>query len=113
MWPAIVSWLRHIITNGGNSLSSSTLKIVIPMAGYGTRLRPHTWSRPKQLIRMADKMVLDHVLDIFSTLPDPANSEFIFIVGYLGEKIEDHMHRTHPNLNVHYVEQLEMRGQSQ
>jgi glucose-1-phosphate thymidylyltransferase len=93
-------------------LATSTLKIVIPMAGYGTRLRPHTWSRPKQLIRMADKMVIDHVLDTFSTLPDPANSEFIFIVGYLGEKIEEYMHLTHPNLKVRFVEQAEMRGQS-
>lgn len=82
------------------------------MAGYGIRLRPHTWSRPKQLIRMAGKMVIDHVLDTFATLPDPANSEFIFIVGYLGEKIEDYMHHNHPNLNVRYVEQPEMRGQS-
>ena len=82
------------------------------MAGYGVRLRPHTWSRPKQLIRLADKMVIDHVLDIFSTLPDPVNSEFIFIVGYLGEKIIDHMRCAHPKLNVRYVEQLEMRGQS-
>ncbi len=93
-------------------MASPTLKIVIPMAGYGTRLRPHTWSRPKQLIRMADKMVIDHVLDIFSTLPDPANAEFIFIVGYLGEKIEEYMHLTHPRLNVRFVEQSEMRGQS-
>jgi glucose-1-phosphate thymidylyltransferase len=82
------------------------------MAGYGVRLRPYTWSRPKQLIRMAGKTVIDHVLDTFATLPDPANSEFIFIVGYLGEKIEDYMRRTHPNLNVRYVEQPEMRGQS-
>ena len=93
-------------------MTSSSLKIVIPMAGYGTRLRPHTWSRPKQLIRMAGKMVIDHVLDTFSTLPDPANSEFIFIVGYLGEKIEEYMRHTHPDLKVQYVEQSEMRGQS-
>ncbi len=82
------------------------------MAGYGTRLRPHTWSRPKQLIRMADKMVIDHVLDTFSTLPDPANSEFIFIVGYLGAQIEEYMHLTHPGLKVRFVEQSDMRGQS-
>jgi glucose-1-phosphate thymidylyltransferase len=82
------------------------------MAGYGARLRPHTWSRPKQLIRMADKIVLDHVLDTFATLPDPDNSEFIFIVGYLGDKIEDYMQSVHPNLKVRYVEQAEMRGQS-
>lgn len=93
-------------------MSSSTLKIVILMAGFGTRLRPHTWSRPKQLIRTADKMVIDHVLDTFDTLPDPAHSEFIFIVGYLGHKIEEYMHRTHPDLKVRYVEQPEMRGQS-
>jgi glucose-1-phosphate thymidylyltransferase len=93
-------------------LANSSLKIVIPMAGYGTRLRPHTWSRPKPLIRIAGKMVIDHILDAFTTLPDPANSEFIFIVGYLGEKIEDYMHQTHPDLTVHYVVQPEMRGQS-
>ena len=93
-------------------MSSSSLKIVIPMAGYGVRLRPHTWSRPKQLIRIADKMVIDHVLDTFSSIPDPARSEFIFIVGYLGDKIEDFMHTQHPDLKVHFVEQAEMRGQS-
>lgn len=93
-------------------MSGSTLKIVIPMAGYGARLRPHTYSRPKQLIRMAGKLVLDHVLDTFSTIPDPTNSEFIFIVGYLGDKVEEYMRLAHPDLNVRYVKQPEMRGQS-
>jgi glucose-1-phosphate thymidylyltransferase len=99
-------------TIGGNFLANSSLKIVIPMAGYGVRLRPHTWSRPKQLIQLADKTVLDHVLDTFSTVPNLSNSEFIFIVGYLGNKIEDYMRQAHPHLNVRYVEQAEMRGQS-
>jgi len=93
-------------------VKDKTLKIVIPMGGYGTRLRPHTWSRPKQLIRLAGKTVLDHVLDTFTTLPDAANAEYIFIVGNMGEKIEAHMQATHPDLTVHYVEQSEMRGQS-
>ncbi|OGO66544.1 MAG: hypothetical protein A2030_01535 [Chloroflexi bacterium RBG_19FT_COMBO_50_10] len=88
------------------------MQIVIPMAGFGLRLRPHTLSRPKQLLRMAGKRVIDHVLDTFTTVPDPANSEFIFIVGYLGDKIKAYMHQTHPDLKVHYVEQSEMRGQS-
>ncbi|OGO25947.1 MAG: hypothetical protein A2136_01435 [Chloroflexi bacterium RBG_16_54_11] len=88
------------------------MKIVIPMAGYGVRLRPHTWSRPKQLIRMADKTVLDHVLDTFGTIPNPDSAEFIFIVGYLGSKIEEYMRSVHPDLRVHFVEQAEMRGQS-
>jgi len=93
-------------------LTNSTLKIVIPMAGYGTRLRPHTWSRPKQLLRMAGQTVLDYVLATFQTLSDPENVEFIFIVGYLGKQIEAYMNENHPNLKVKYVEQAEMRGQS-
>jgi len=93
-------------------LASSTLKIVIPMAGYGTRLRPHTWSRPKQLLRLADEMVIDHVLDTFASLPNLDQSEFIFIVGYLGNKIEEYMRQVHPDLDVRYVQQPEMRGQS-
>ncbi|HNT23146.1 MAG TPA: sugar phosphate nucleotidyltransferase [Anaerolineales bacterium] len=93
-------------------MAKPTLKIVIPMAGFGTRLRPHTWSRPKQLLRMAGKAVLDHVLDTFKTLPDPANVEYIFIVGYLGDKIEAHMKEKHPDFKVTYIEQTEMRGQS-
>jgi glucose-1-phosphate thymidylyltransferase len=88
------------------------MKIVIPMAGFGTRLRPHTWSRPKQLISMAGKPVLAHVLDTFSTLPDPENVEYIFIVGYLGEQIRAYMDTYYPRLRVTYVIQEDMRGQS-
>lgn len=90
----------------------NTLKIVIPMAGLGTRLRPHTWSKPKQLVSVAGKPVLDHVLDILSTLPDPANIELINIVGYLGEQIEDHMRKCYPNIKSHFVLQDDPRGQS-
>ena len=93
-------------------MNDQTLKIVIPMGGYGARLRPHTWSRPKQLIRLAGKTVLDHVLDSFATLPDLDQAEYIFIVGKMGEKIEAHMQAFHPGLSVRYVEQTEMRGQS-
>jgi len=93
-------------------LSNFTLKIVVLMAGYGTRLRPHTWSRPKQLIRLADKLVLDHLLDIFGTIPDSSTTEFVFVIGYLGNKIRDYMQSAHPDLSVRYVEQSEMRGQS-
>jgi len=89
-----------------------TLKVVIPMAGYGTRLRPQTWSRPKQLISMAGKTVIEHVLGMFSTLPEGMEVEYVFIVGYLGDKIQAFMVEEYPDLTVHYVEQKEMRGQS-
>ena len=90
----------------------NTLKIVIPMAGLGTRLRPLTWSKPKQMVSVAGKPVLDHVLDMLSTLPDPDNVELINIVGYLGDQIEDHMRRCYPNIKSHFVLQEDPRGQS-
>jgi glucose-1-phosphate thymidylyltransferase len=91
---------------------TETLKIVIPMAGLGTRLRPHTWSKPKQLIGVAGKTVLDHVLDTLSTLPDPGNIELVNIVGYLGEQIEAHLGAHYPDIKAHYVVQDDPRGQS-
>jgi glucose-1-phosphate thymidylyltransferase len=86
------------------------MKIVIPMAGFGTRLRPHTWSKPKPLVTVAGKPVLGHVLDMFSTLPDI--DEVIFIVGYLGDQIESYVSEAYPDLTARYVVQDEMLGQS-
>ena len=56
-------------------MKNSSLKVVIPMAGLGTRLRPHTWSKPKPLVSVAGKAVLDHLIDSLSSLPDPGNIE--------------------------------------
>jgi len=86
------------------------MKIVIPMAGYGTRLRPHTWSKPKPLVTVAGKPVLGHVLDTFSSLP--SIDEVIFIVGYLGDMVQVYVAQAYPHLNARYVEQHEMLGQS-
>lgn len=93
-------------------MSNSTLKVVIPMAGLGTRLRPHTWSKPKQLVSVAGKTVLDHVLDSLETLPDPENIELVNIVGYLGEQIEEYLQTRYPKLKSFYVLQENPRGQS-
>lgn len=82
------------------------------MAGLGTRLRPHTWSKPKQLVSVAGKTVLSHVLASLSTLPDSFEVELINIVGYLGEQIESYMNTRHPTLKSQYVLQENPLGQS-
>jgi glucose-1-phosphate thymidylyltransferase len=91
---------------------NNSLKIVIPMAGLGTRLRPLTWSKPKQLVSVAGKAVLDHVLDTLASLPDPQNIELVNIVGYLGDQIETHIREKYPQIKAHYVFQDDPRGQS-
>lgn len=93
-------------------MSEETLKVVIPMAGLGTRLRPHTWSKPKQLVSVAGKAVLGHVLDMLSTVPDPQKIELVNIVGYLGEQIEAYMKEHYPQIPSHYVVQEDPKGQS-
>ena len=93
---------------------TETLKIVIPMAGWGTRMRPHTWSRPKPLVNVAGKTSFEHLMDLFDTLPEPNRTEYVFIVGpYLGEtQIPAFVEKHYPNINAHFVVQGEMKGQS-
>lgn len=67
---------------------NSKLNIVIPMAGLGTRLRPHTWSKPKPLVSVAGKAVLGHVLDMFAAIPASIDVEMTFILGYMGDQAE-------------------------
>lgn len=91
-----------------------TFKIVIPMAGLGSRMRPHTWNRPKPLLYLAGMTVLDHSLDQFKTLPNVSAAEYVFVVSpNQGELIQEHMETAHPNKTVHFVVQEHMQGQSQ
>jgi glucose-1-phosphate thymidylyltransferase len=84
------------------------MHVVIPVAGRGTRLRPHTHTKPKPLVTVAGKPVLGHVLDTLGTL-EP--QEIIFIVGYLGEQIEAYVTENY-NFDAKYVEQKELKGQA-
>ena len=83
------------------------MKAIIPVAGAGTKLRPHTYTQPKALIPIAGKTILSFIVD---QLKDAGINEFIFIVGYLGEKIQDYVKQTYPDLITHFVFQNERQG---
>ena len=80
---------------------------VIPAAGVGTRLRPHTHTQPKVLLHVAGKPMLAYILD---ELPGLSIHEAVIIVGYMGERIIEYVRDHHPDLQVKYVEQPERLG---
>ena len=84
------------------------MNIILPTAGLGTRLRPHTFSKPKPLVSVAGKPVLGHILDRLQGL---ALDKVVFIVGYLGEQIERYV-RAEYDLPVEFVVQQELKGQA-
>ncbi len=84
------------------------MKLILPMAGFGKRLRPHTYSRPKPLLNVAGKPMLAHVLDRFEELNI---EEAIFIVGWLGEQVEEYV-RANYDFPARFVEQKELLGQA-
>ncbi len=84
------------------------MKVIIPMAGFGKRLRPHTYSRPKPLIPVAGKPLLGHIMDQFA---DVDVDEFVFIVGYLGDQVEKYVSENY-DVQASFVEQRELLGQA-
>ncbi len=84
------------------------MKVVLPMAGLGTRLRPHTYSKAKPLLNVAGRPILAHVMD---PLKDLDIEEYIFIVGHLGEQIEEYV-KANYDLPARYVLQAEPKGQA-
>ena len=77
-------------------------------AGWGTRLRPHTWSKPKPLVSVAGKPVLSHILDSIVPLHP---EQVTFVTGYLGEQIREHVEGQY-GFTASFVHQSEMRGQA-
>jgi glucose-1-phosphate thymidylyltransferase len=84
------------------------MHVIMPVAGLGTRLRPQTWSRPKPLVTVAGKTLIDHVLDRLAVLDI---DRVVFVTGYLGDQIEKHI-RANYDFDAVFVVQEEQLGQS-
>ena len=63
------------------------MKVIIPLAGKGTRLRPHTHVTPKPMLRVAGKPVMAYVMEDVQKLGNVA--QVIYITGHLKERVED------------------------
>jgi glucose-1-phosphate thymidylyltransferase len=83
------------------------MKIILPVAGKGTRLRPHTHTKAKSLVRVAGKTVLEHIVE--RLLPLNAD-EYIFITDDHSDQISDFMDSHFPDLHCRYIVQRERRG---
>ena len=83
------------------------MKVVLPVAGKGTRLRPHTHTKAKSLVSVAGKTVLEHIVERLTALDV---DEFIFITDENGEQIETFMAEHFPQLVCRYHVQKERLG---
>ena len=83
------------------------MKAVIPVAGAGTQLRPLTYTQPKPMIPVAGKPIIAFIMDqlIFSGIQD-----FVFILGYLGDKIRNYVENNYPGINAEFVFQEKRLG---
>lgn len=82
------------------------MKAVIPVAGVGSRLKPHTHVVPKVLMHVAGKPILGHILDELQKLDI---KDIIFVTGHMGEKIKEFV-GSYTTLSAAYVEQKEPLG---
>ncbi len=80
---------------------------VVPVAGAGTRLRPHTYTYPKVLLTVGDKPIIGHILD---DIQAAGIKNVCLVVGYLGDKIKEYVGANYKKLAVTYVEQPEPKG---
>lgn len=83
------------------------MKAIIPVAGAGTRLRPLTYTQPKPLIPVAGKPIIAFIVD---QLVEVGIRDFVFIIGYLGEKIKLYLEQAYPDLRKEFVQQNEREG---
>lgn len=83
------------------------MRAIIPVAGVGSRLRPHTYALPKVLLNVAGKPILHHILDKIS---GEGIHEATIVIGHMGEMIREHIVKAYPDFRFDFIEQEERRG---
>lgn len=83
------------------------LKAIIPVAGTGTNLRPLTYTQPKPLIPVAGKPIISYIIDQLLAI---GVRDFLFVIGYLGEKIRDFVEEAYPDISKQFVSQDHREG---
>ena len=83
------------------------MKVILPVAGKGTRLRPHTHTKAKSLVNVAGKTVLEHIVERLQAIDV---EEYIFIIDENGQQITDFMGQKFPDLKCSYYVQKERLG---
>ena len=83
------------------------MRAVIPAAGFGTRLKPHTYSLNKVLLNVGGKPILGHIIE---KLLSENITKATFVIGYLGEQIIEYVKSHYPSLKADFIEQKEMLG---
>lgn len=83
------------------------MKVIIPLAGKGTRLRPHTHVTPKPMLKVAGKPVMSYILDDLKKLG--GIEQIIYITGHLKEKVEEYVRNSYDFPSV-FIEQKVQDG---
>lgn len=83
------------------------MRAIIPVAGIGTRLRPHTFTTPKVLLNVAGKPILAHIMD---SLLKIGITKSTIITGYMGDSVIDFVNKRYPEMDVEFVHQEETLG---
>ncbi len=83
------------------------MRAIIPVAGIGSRLKPHTYSTPKVLLNVGGKPIIAHIIE---KLLEEGVKKSTFVIGYLGEMIKEYVIENFPEMQSDFIEQEKMEG---
>ncbi len=83
------------------------MRAIIPVAGIGSRLKPHTFSTPKVLLNVGGKPIISHIID---KLLEEGINKATFVIGHLGEMIKEYIQTEYPQMKSEFIEQKNKEG---